>query len=198
MSIQVEVWSDFVCRYCYLLSTLLEHFQPHYQLNIDYRAFEIYPKTLTPQKVEQIEAMRPKFEVMARDYYGLEVNAGPSNTNSRLALIGSKIAKAYGVGADYHHMVMRAYWEQAMPIDDRGVLLDIAEGVGLARSTFDSCLDDPAFKMAIAADVSHAHRLKLHTMPSMIINRQHVLHGMQPPQDLQAFFNELVVTSPVA
>jgi predicted DsbA family dithiol-disulfide isomerase len=198
MSIQVEVWSDFVCRYCYLLSSLLEQFQPTYHFDIDYRAFEIYPKTLTPQKVEQIEAMRPKFEVMARDYYGLEVNAGPSSTNSRLALIGSKIAKAYGVGAEYHHTVMRAFWEQAMPIDDRGVLLDLAESVGLARSTFDHNLDDPAFKMAIAADVSHAHRLKLHTMPSLIINRQHILQGMQPVEDLEALFAELVVTTPVA
>lgn len=197
MPIQIDVWSDFVCRYCYLLSNLLEQLQPTYNLNIEYRAFEIYPKKLTSQKVEQIDAMRPKFEAMALESYGLHVNAGPASTDSRLALIGSKIAKAYGLGAEYYHNVMRAYWEQAMPIDDRDVLLDLAEGVGLARSTFDKCLDDPAFKMAVAADISHAHRLKLHTMPSMIINRKTTLQGMQPLENLETIFSDLLVSTPV-
>ena len=75
-------------------------------------------------------------ERMAREQYGLEINAGPFGVDSRPALIGAKFAEAQGIGGAYHDAIFRAYWQEAKNIEDREVLREVATAVGLESDQF--------------------------------------------------------------
>ena len=93
---------------------------------------------MPPEYRARIEAGRPRFAAMAREQYGLAINPGPLGIDSRPALIGEQYAATQGCGDAYHDAVADAYWLQAQSIDNREVLADIAESVGLERAAVPS------------------------------------------------------------
>jgi predicted DsbA family dithiol-disulfide isomerase len=116
----------------------------------------------------------------AREEYGLELNAGPSGIDSRPALIAEKYAEAHGKGSAFHAAVMQAYWQQARSLDDRAVLKEIAEQVGLSTENFDDVLADPAYDVAVTADVDLAHEYGLSGVPALVFADRYLVVGAQP------------------
>src|SRR6187551_1372751 len=146
MTTQIDVWSDFVCPFCFLVGASLARLQQAHDVAITWHAFELRTRGSPPMSPEyraRIEAGQPHLRAMAREQYGLDLNAGPFGIDSRPALIGEQYAVAQGFGAAYHEAVANAYWLQAQSIDDRAVLADIAESVGLERAAFLAALDTP-------------------------------------------------------
>ncbi|TMB78350.1 MAG: hypothetical protein E6J48_12490, partial [Chloroflexi bacterium] len=122
------------------MASSLERLQKQYDVDIHWRSFELRPAgspPISPQYRARIEASRPLLVKRARDEYGLELNVGPSGIDSRPALIAEKYAEAQGKGAAFHAALMQAYWQQARSIDDRAVLKEITEQVGLNTENFD-------------------------------------------------------------
>ncbi len=112
----------------------MEQLQEQYDLTIHWRSFELRPAgspPISPQRRAQIEASRPLFQKRAHEQYGLDIDAGPFGIDSRPALIAEKYAESQGKGEAFHKAVMKAYWQQARSIDDKAVLTEIAEQVGL-------------------------------------------------------------------
>jgi hypothetical protein len=52
----------------------------------------------------------PHLYAVARERYQRAMNPGPFGINSRVALVGEKIAEAMGCGSAFHDAVMNAYW----------------------------------------------------------------------------------------
>lgn len=117
---------------------------------------------------------------VAREHYGLDINAGPFGIDSRLSLIGDKFAEAQGVGPAYHDAVFRAYWQDARDIGDRKVLLDVAESVGLEREAFSAALDTPEYLHAVLADITQAQYMGLSGVPALIFANKYLVSGAQP------------------
>jgi protein-disulfide isomerase-like protein with CxxC motif len=139
----------------------LARLQKEYDVAITWRAFELRPRAappISPEYRARIEAGRPRFAAMAREQYGLEINAGPFGIDSRPALIGEQYAVTQGCGDAYHDAVADAYWLQAQSIDNREVLADLAESVGLERAAFRSALDAPEYAEAVDADIAWARQ----------------------------------------
>ena len=119
-------------------------------------------------------------EAMARERYGLEINAGPFGIDSRPALIGAKFAEAQGVGEAFHDAVFRAYWQDAKNIEDREVLAELATAVGLDREQFVAALDDPECQGSMLADVQQAFQYGLSGVPALVFNSIYLVSGAQP------------------
>lgn len=132
----------------------------------------------------RIEAMRPQFEAMALQQYGLEIKAGPSGIDSRPALIGAKYAEQHGQGEGYHKAVFQAYWQQSQRIDDLELLADIAAGLGLDRQAFMQALQDPALEEAVDADIVTAQAIEISGVPAMVIANKYLIPGAQPYDEL--------------
>lgn len=133
----------------------------------------------------QIEAKRPQMEAMARERYGIEINAGPFGINSRPALIGAKYAEAQGVGDAYHEAVFVAYWQEAKNIEDRDVLADVAVQVGLSRDAFWDALSDEALEAQVTADIEQAFAYGLSGVPALVFNDKYLVTGAQPYELLE-------------
>ena len=119
-------------------------------------------------------------EAMARERYGLEINAGPFGIDSRPALVGAKFAEAQGVGEAFHDAVFRAYWQEAKNIEDREVLAELATAVGMNRDQFVAALDDPECQQWMLADVQQAFQYGLSGVPALVFNSKYLVSGAQP------------------
>lgn len=122
---------------------------------------------------------------MARELYGLEINEGPFGIDSRPALIGAKYAEAQGVGDAYHDAVFRAYWQEGKSIEDREVLGDIAQRVGMDRAAFLAALDEERWDEAVTADVYQAHQYGLTGVPALVFEHKYLVVGAQPYETLE-------------
>jgi predicted DsbA family dithiol-disulfide isomerase len=119
-------------------------------------------------------------EKRAHEQYGLDLNVGPFGIDSRPALIAEKYAEAQGKGATFHKAVMQAYWQQARSIDDKAVLKEVVEQVGLSSENFDDVLANPAYDAAVSADVDLAREYGLTGVPALVFADRYLVVGAQP------------------
>jgi predicted DsbA family dithiol-disulfide isomerase len=124
-------------------------------------------------------------EKRAREQYGLAINAGPFGINSRLALVADKYAESQGKGEAFHKAVMDAYWQQARSIDDKDVLKEIAENVGLNTENFEANLADPAYDAEVSADIDLAREYRLDGVPALVFADKYLVMGAQPYDTLK-------------
>lgn len=124
--------------------------------------------------------MRPQFEAMAQEQYGVTINSGPFGIDSRLALVAAKIAEEQDVGEAFHDAVFRAYWEQGQSIEDKDVLLTLAKKVGLDAHNFAEALDDIKWDGLVQADIEQARQYGLNSVPALVFNNKYLVSGAQP------------------
>ncbi|MDQ2903265.1 MAG: DsbA family protein [Chloroflexota bacterium] len=173
----------------------MEKLAKNYDVAIHWRSFELRPAgslPISPQHLKQIEASRPRLQQMARDQYGLEINAGPFGIDSRPALIADKYAESQGQGATFHDAVMQAYWQQARAIDDVAVLQEIAEQTDLPTENFAAILADPALDAQVSADVQLAHEYGLTGAPALVFADRYLVMGAQPYEVLKQVVEKIL------
>jgi predicted DsbA family dithiol-disulfide isomerase len=183
MTTQIDVWSDFVCPFCFLIGASLARLQQEHDVAITWHAFELRPRGSPPMPPEyraRIEAGQPRLMAMAREQYGLEINAGPFGIDSRPALIGEQYAVAQGRGGTYHDAVANAYWLRAQSIDNREILADIADSVGLGRAAFLAALDAPEYNAAVDAEIAWARANEISGVPALVFDEKYLVVGAQP------------------
>ena len=135
---------------------------------------------MPPEYRARIEAGRPRFAAMAREQYGLAINPGPLGIDSRPALLGEQYAATQDRGDAYHDAVADAYWLQARAIDNREVLADIAESVGLERGPFLAALDVPEYAEAVDAEIAWAQANQINGVPALVFDQKYLVVGAQP------------------
>lgn len=195
MPVQIDVWSDFVCPWCFLASVTLERLQQSHNIEINRHAFELRPQGSPPMPqdyrdyIEQVG--HPQFVAAARARYGLEINAGPFGIDSRKALIGAQYARLQGASDAYHDAVYRAYWQQAQSIDDPEVLVKIAASVDLDAGEFREALASSELDMAVSLDIAQARRYEITSVPSMIFDKQYLVSGAQPYEVLSEIVDKI-------
>src|SRR5260370_23047816 len=102
MAIRVDVWSDFVGPFCFLVASSLEKLEKQYDLAVHWRSFELRPAgspPISPEYRARIEASSPVLQKRARDQYGLVITGGPFAFVGRPVLIVRKNLDCQGRGA---------------------------------------------------------------------------------------------------
>ena len=108
------------------------------------------------------------------------MHAGPFGIDSRPALIAEKYAESQGKEEEFHKAVMQAYWQQARSIDDKAVLKEIADQVGLNTDNFDDELTNPDFDAEVSADIELASEYGLTGVPALVFADRYLVVGAQP------------------
>lgn len=181
--VRVDVWSDFVCPWCFLASTSLAKLESEQKIEIVWRSYELRPKGSPPMPDayrQRILAGRPQLDALAQERYGIKLTHGPLGIDSRAAHIGMKYAEEQGVGKAYHDAMFRAYWQDGHAIDQQDVLLDIAQSVGLEHEAFAKALETPAYLHQVLADITQAQAMGLQGVPAMIFAGKYLVSGAQP------------------
>jgi predicted DsbA family dithiol-disulfide isomerase len=198
MTIRVDVWSDFVCPWCYAAALNLRALQQTEPVDVVWHSYELRPEGAPPMPPEYLQHIeteaRPRFNQMMREQYQLEMNPGPFGISSRMALIADKYAEAQG-NADFHVAVTEAYWLHSRDISQIAVLREIAEGVGLDGAAFEAVLSDAAarapYDALVSADVRQAAAYGLQGVPAQIFNSRYLIPGAVPVDTLRELVAEL-------
>lgn len=172
----------------------MERLTQSHDVSVHWRSYQLRPKgapPLPPEYLARIESSRPQLYATARQQYGLDMNPGPFGIDTRPALIGAKIAEANGVGAQYHDLLMRSYWQNAAKIDDLDVLSGLAAEAGLTQETFQQGLLDEMYNLQVQEDIDTAVAYGLNGVPALVFEEKYLVSGAQPLHVLQQIVEQI-------
>jgi predicted DsbA family dithiol-disulfide isomerase len=197
---QVEIWSDPVCPWCYLgkrrFERALESFDHRDEVTVVYRSFELDPSAppaVTTPTVERLadkygmtagqagEAQRQMEQRAAQD--GLQFRMdGLRSGNTRDAHRLLHLAKAHGVQAELAERLHRAYFTEQASIFDHSSLTELAVEAGLDRDDVIRVLASQEYGDAVDTDEAMAQALGVNGVPLFVIDRRYGISGAQPPE----------------
>jgi predicted DsbA family dithiol-disulfide isomerase len=195
---QVEIWSDVVCPWCYLgkrrFEQALSEFEHRDDVQVVYRSFELDPTTpkgvTTPtlQRLADKYGMTPAHASQAqRDMErraadeGLTFRMGSlrsGNTRDAHRLI--QLAKDRGRQAEMVERLHRAYFTDEDSVFDHETLTRLGVEVGLDRDDVTEVLASDAYSDHVDTDEAMARAIGATGVPLFIIDRKYGISGAQP------------------
>lgn len=213
---QVEVFSDVVCPWCYIgkrhMEQALERFPHADQVSVTYRSYQLSPDTpkdadgtlteMLSEKyrvtLEQAQAMNDRVSGVAAEA-GLDYHldqAHPANTFDAHRLL--HFAAAHGKQAEMKERLLASYFTEGKRIGDTDVLVGEAEAVGLDGTAARAVLDGTDYTDDVNADLSLAQAFGVTGVPFFVIDRKYGLSGAQPAEVIrQALENAWMESHPL-
>jgi predicted DsbA family dithiol-disulfide isomerase len=196
--VEIEIWSDIVCPFCYVgkrhLERALEAFDHGDAVTVTWRSFELDPaaeavasESLVEKiarkygmSLEQSEASQKQLAERAAAT-GLEFNwqaARYGNTFDAHRVV--HLAAQHGLADAAHERLMRAYFTEGLAVGDRAVLRDLAGQVGLGAEQVERLLTSDEYAASVRADESLARDFGISSVPFYVFDRKYAVSGAQP------------------
>jgi predicted DsbA family dithiol-disulfide isomerase len=197
---QVEVWSDIVCPWCYIgkrrLESALEKFPHRDEVEVVWRSFlldpsapegETYPTlpSLAAKYGRSVEEMRPTMEQVEQVAAGegLEYHLADSlSGNTLLAHQLLHLAAEHGLRNQLKERLLHAYFEEGRSVFDVDSLVPFAVEVGLEEAEVREALADRRFLAAVREDGATAQALGATGVPFFVVDRKYGAAGAQPAE----------------
>jgi predicted DsbA family dithiol-disulfide isomerase len=197
---KIEVWSDFVCPFCYIgkrrLEIALNKFKYKDEVEVIFKSFELdtsaqkkYDENiheLIAKKyeisLEQAKASNAQIVYQAKEV-GLEFNFDkliPTNTFDAHRL--SHYAKTENKMNELSERILKAYFTDSFNISDHKVLADLAKEVGLDSEKALGILKSGQYESEVRKDEETASKLRVTGVPFFVINERYAVSGAQPPE----------------
>ncbi|WP_144510644.1 DsbA family protein [Bacillus sp. FJAT-22090] len=206
---KIEVWSDFVCPFCYIgkrrLEEALQQVGLDSQTEIEFKSFELDP--ISPKTSD-----KSMYEVLAKKYgstieaakqmtagvveqaktVGLDYNFDnmkPANTLDAHRLV--KWASEQGKAKEANELLLHAYFIEAKEIGKHEVLLDLIASLGLSREEAEKVLNSDAYLAEVQADITRAGRIGVRGVPFFVLNDKYAISGAQPTETFASALNKV-------
>ncbi|OKO91548.1 DsbA family oxidoreductase [Geobacillus proteiniphilus] len=195
---KIEIWSDFVCPFCYIgkrrLEQALEQFPHREDVEVVFRSFELDPnaKKETPLTIHELIAQ--KYGITVEEAKRANADIGkqaeavgltfrfetmkPTNTFDAHRL--AHYAKEKGKLNDVVERLFYAYFTESKRISNRDVLFAIAEAAGLDRKEAEAVLDGGRYAEQVREDEAAAARFGVRGVPFFVLNGKYAISGAQP------------------
>lgn len=195
---QVEIWSDVICPWCYIgkrrFEMALASFAQRESVQVIWRSFELDPNS-PPQYPGNLEemlarkygvsrqeaaAMNMQVTSLAKEV-GLEfnlANARPGNTFDAHRLL--HFAAAQQLGDRATERIMRAYFSESLPVGDRTALARLAPEFGIAGNEALTMLESDDFSDAVRTDEARAAEFGITGVPFFVFDEKYGVSGAQP------------------
>lgn len=196
---KIEVWSDYVCPFCYIgkrhLEQALEQFSHKDQVEVTYMSYELDPNSPKDFGKSYGELLAAKYGMSAkkakRTLDGITQRAAsagltykfdkmiPTNTFDAHRL--TKFAKRNGKETEMTETLLSAFFTEGKHIGDRETLADLAASIGLDREeALNTLHDEKAYENEVRADQQMARQIGIKGVPFFVINEKYALSGAQP------------------
>ena len=205
---QVEIWSDVVCPWCYVgkrrFEEALGRFPQAAEVAVVWKSFQLDPQA---QSTLAGERHRP-------DEYAERLAAKyATSVGSAQRMIGSMTATAAADGLEFRfdravrantfdaHQVLhlarlhgrqdemkerllRGYLSEGLAMGDREVLVDLASAAGLPAAEVRTALVQQTFAPEVLRDEAEARALGITAVPFFVVDRTYGVAGAQPADAL--------------
>lgn len=195
---KIEVWSDFVCPFCYIgkrrLEIALERFPHKDRVEVVFRSFELDPDAKKQVDLSIHEMIAQKYGISVEEAKKLNADVGrqaaavgltfrfdtmkPTNTFDAHRL--AKYAEAQGKLPEMANRLFQAYFTDSLLISDHDVLIGLAGDAGLDREEAKQVLESGSYSDEVRKDEAEAARLGVRGVPFFVLNRKYAISGAQP------------------
>jgi predicted DsbA family dithiol-disulfide isomerase len=200
--VQVEIWSDVVCPWCYVGKARFEEALRRLGWDADdvevvFRPFELDPR-VPAGGLDLQEYLRRKFGTGAT-LEAIEGRVAEAGAELGLAFDWSKARRVNTF--DAHRLLewalrtagptaqqalkrrlMEAYFAEGGDVSDHETLADLASACGLDRGAAAEALKSGAFGEEVRALELEARELEIHAVPTFVIERRFAIPGAQDPE----------------
>ncbi|MBL7897783.1 MAG: DsbA family oxidoreductase [Crocinitomicaceae bacterium] len=198
---QIEIWSDVVCPFCYIgkrqLEKALNNFSGSDSVEIVWKSFQLDPDTVSNPEKSSYEYLAERYGKsvewaiqahenvveMARTV-GLDFKfdkAKIANTFDAHRLI--QFAKKHNRANEMEEVLFRSYFTDGKNIADNSQLIDLAKEIGLNVIEVEKVLNGSDFGNAVRQDFIEAQQLGVRGVPFFVFNRKYAVSGAQPAEE---------------
>jgi predicted DsbA family dithiol-disulfide isomerase len=185
--IQIAVWSDYVCPFCYLERPVLERIQSELgdDVQIDWRSFELRPEpepTLDPNAEYLHRIWSQSVYPMAQER-GMTMKLPPVQPRSRKAHEAAEFARDAGRLDAMNEALFKAFFEEGRDLADIDVLLEIGQSIGLDREELREALISGRYVQRVLDDRHLAKQIGISGVPALVVSAGHqayLVSGAQP------------------
>lgn len=194
--VKVQIWSDFVCPFCMIAEQPLQEAiaAAGVDVDIEWMPFELRPHptpTLRPED-SYLQTVWPQsvYPVAWRFGVTLKLPSISPQPYSALAWQGYQYAREKGLGNEYNHRVLRAFFQDDLDIGRIEVLATLAQEIGLDATDFEAALREGRYLKAHTEALAQAREQGVSSVPSLRIGR-YWLPGVQSAQVLVQVLREV-------
>jgi predicted DsbA family dithiol-disulfide isomerase len=197
--LQIDVWSDIACPWCYIgkrhLEQALATFDHKDEVEIVWRAFELDPTApKVREAIPNVERLAQKYRVspeQARAMMDRVITAG-KGAGLELKLHDSKSGNTFDAHRLLHwahelgkqdalkERMMRAYQTEGQVISDPDVLVRLATEIGLDETEARAVVTSDRYAANVRADEKLAQELGITGVPFFVLAGKLGVSGAQP------------------
>ena len=199
-SLQVQVWSDIACPWCYVgkrrLEAAIERLPGPGKVEVVWRAFELDPSAprAQPPGTSYAGRLASKYRTSIAEAEGMIAHMTtvaaadglafrfdlirPGNTFDAHRLL--HLALVRGLQAGVKERFLRAYMTEGEPIGDAATLSRLSVEAGLDPDEVRNVLAGDAYAAAVREDEDEANALGIRGVPFFVLAGRYGISGAQP------------------
>lgn len=191
---QIEIWSDVVCPWCYIgkrrLERALGQFEHADEVEVTWRSFQLNPDTPPGTAAPTLEYLEQRFGPQAQAMTarvaemgkgeGLRLDFASSLTvNTLEAHRLLHLAADLGIGDAAKERLLRAHFTEGADLSDHETLTRLMAEAGADEARVREVLAGTEYADAVQADIDTARRLGASGVPFFVIDRKYGISGAQ-------------------
>lgn len=195
---KIEVWSDYVCPFCYIgkrhLEEAIKEAGLQDKVEVVYKAYELDPNAPAVSDKKMDTVLVEKYNMSLDEARRMTDNIAEQAKSVNLAYDFEKMTRANtfqahrlakfaeeeGLGEEMAERLLRAYFVEGEKIGTFETLLALAEEVGLSTERTQEMLHSEQFNDAVKKDIQEAGQIGVQGVPFFVIDRKYALSGAQP------------------
>ena len=184
--INVTVYSDYICPFCYVGHHRLMRLKNEYDLKINWCFLEIHPENSAEgEPVTDLDYSSEFWDELMRNlkHVAEEENIPLAEhtftTNSKDASLLSEASKQLGRETFYqlHEKLFTAFFVDKRNIGDRNILRDIAKECDINDQIINAAWTEEKYQQRLVENFNHAKQHKIKSVPSFVFGER-VLTGV--------------------
>jgi predicted DsbA family dithiol-disulfide isomerase len=199
---QIEIWSDVVCPWCYIgkrrLERALGEFEHADEVEVTWRSFQLNPDTLPGTAVPTLEYLTKRYGPQAQEMTarvaelakaeGLDFDSSSLAVNTLEAHRVLHLAADLGFGDAAKERLLRAHFTEGANLSDHETLTRLVveagppEQAGTIEARAREVLASREYENAVLDDLSLARRMGISGVPFFAIDRKYAISGAQSPE----------------
>jgi len=195
--INIAIWSDIVCPFCFIgkkkLEQAIEKLNLKDQVNIEWHSFQLDPDFPKGEAIPSSEylAKRKKFplEQIGAIQQQLTENAKPYGIDFQFEKALSfntfdvhrlwQWSKTFGKSSEFKDAFMLAYFTNGMDLSKEENCLNVVGNCGLDKEVAKQILNSDKYSKEVDEDIYQASQIGVRGVPFFVINNQFTISGAQ-------------------
>jgi predicted DsbA family dithiol-disulfide isomerase len=200
--VQVEIWSDVVCPWCYIgkrrFEAALAGFEHRDDVNVTWRSFELDPSAPAEREGDRAARIAEKYGITVERAKEMERTVTDAASGEGLdfrfdiqrsgaTFDGHRVihlAAEHGLQDAMKERLMLAYFTEGQLVSDHDTLVRLAVEVGLDEDEVRATLASDRYADEVRGDERLAGQFGISAVPTFVVDRAIGASGAHPPEAL--------------